>query len=110
MLNRAVILGFTIQIVWKFGLSFLVKVSWKILVLKVWLVTFGESFVENICFGSLNCYFWWKSRGKCPFWKLGLSLLIKVSWKMFVFEAFIVIFGKRFMENTRFGSLDCHFW
>ena len=101
VLNRAVPLGFAMQIVssevrfceksrvkrsfWKFGLSLLVKVSWKMLVLKAWIVTFGESLVENARFESLDCHFWWKSRGKCSFWKLGLSLLVKVSWKMLVF-------------------------
>ena len=39
---------------WKLGLSLLVKVSWKTLVLEAWIVTFGESLVENACFGSLS--------------------------------------------------------
>ena len=39
---------------WKLGLSLFVKVSWKMLVLEAWLVTFGESLVENACFGSLS--------------------------------------------------------
>ena len=30
------------------------KVSWKTLVLEAWIVTFGESLVENACFGSLS--------------------------------------------------------
>ena len=72
---------------WKLGLSLLVKVSWKMLVLEAWIVTFGASLVENARFGSLDCHFWCKSRGKCSFWKLGLSLLVKVSWKMLVLEA-----------------------
>ena len=50
-----------------------------------------------------------KSRGKCSFWKLGLSLLVKVSWKMLVLEAWIVTFGESLVENA-FGSLDCYFW
>ena len=87
-------------------LEALVKVSWKILVLEAWIVTFVESLVENARFGSLDCHFWWKSRGKCLFWtfgnfdcqclfwKLGLSLLVKVSWKMLVLEAWTVTFGK----------------
>ena len=70
---------------WELGLSLLVNVSWKMLVLEV--VTFGEILVENAHFGSLDCHFWWKSRGKCSFWKLGLSLLVNVSWKMLVLEA-----------------------
>ena len=113
----------------KLGLSLLVKVSWKMLVLEAWIVTFGESLVENARLGSLDChfYFWWKSRGKCSFWKLGLSLLVKVSWKTLVwklglsplvkvswntrvFEAWIVTFGESLVEHARFGSLDCHFW
>ena len=105
VLNRAVTVGFAMQSVcsevrfceksrvkcsfWKLGLSLLVKVSWKMLVLEAWIVTFGESLVANARFGSLDCNFWWKSRGKCSFWKLGLSLLVKVSWKTLVLEAWI---------------------
>ena len=51
-----------------------------------------------------------KSRGKRSFWKLGLSLLVKVSWKTLVLEAWMVTFGESLVENARFGSLDCHFW
>ena len=51
-----------------------------------------------------------KSRVKRPFWKLGLSLLVKVSWKTLVLEAWIVTFGESLVENARFGSLDWHFW
>ena len=47
----------------------LVKVSWKMLVLEAWILTFGESLVQNARFGSLDCRLWWKSRGKCSFWK-----------------------------------------
>ena len=55
------------------------------------------------------------SRGKCSFWKLGLSLLVKLSWKMLVLEAlvleaWILTFGESLVENARFGSLDGHFW
>ena len=126
VLSHAVPLGFAMQIVcsevrfcekyrvkrsfWKFGLSLLVKVSWKMLVLKAWIVTFGECLMENARFESLDYHFWWKSRGKCSFWKLGLSLLVKVSWKMLVSEAWIVTFGESLVENARFESLDCHFW
>ena len=73
------------------------KVSWKMLVLEAWIVTFGESLVSNARFGSLDCHFceslvenacWsllvtvsWKMLVlKCSFWKLGLSLLVGVSW------------------------------
>ena len=91
---------------WKLGLLFFVKVSWKMLVLEAWIVTFCESLVENARFGSLECHFWWKSRGKCSFWKLGLSVLVKVSWKMLVLEAWIVTFGESLVENAPFGSLS----
>ena len=83
MLNRAVRLGFAMQSVcsevrfcekprvkrsfWKLGLPLLVNVSWKMLVLEAWILTFGESFVENARFG--------------------FSLLVKVSWKVLVLEA-----------------------
>ena len=30
------------------------------------------------------------SRGKCSFWKLGFSLLVKVLWKMLVLESLLV--------------------
>ena len=62
-LNRAVTLGFGMQIVcsevrfceksrvkrsvFKLGLSLLVNVSWKMLVLEAWIVTFGECLLEN---------------------------------------------------------------
>ena len=95
---------------WKLGWSLLVNVSWKTLVLEAWSVTFGECLVEKARFGSLDCHFWWMSRGKCSFWKLGFSLLVKVSWKMLILEAWIVTFGECLVENARFGSLDCHFW
>ena len=112
---------------WKSGLSLLVKVSWKMLVLEAWIVTFGESLVENArfgsldChfgeslvenarFGSLDCHFWWKSRGKRSFWKLGLSLLVNVSCKTLVLEAWILTFGESLVENACFGSLDSCFW
>ena len=51
-----------------------------------------------------------KSPVKRSFWKLGLSLLVEVSWKTLVLEAWIVIFGESLVGNARFGSLDCHFW
>ena len=51
-----------------------------------------------------------KPRAKRSLWKLGLSLLVKVSRKMLVLEAWIVTFGESLVENARFGSLDCHFW
>ena len=51
-----------------------------------------------------------KSRVKRSFWKLGSSLLVRVSWKMLVLEAWIVTFGESLVENARFGSLDCDFW
>ena len=95
---------------WKLGFSLLVQVSCKTLVLEVWIVTFGASLVENARFGSLDCHFLWKSCGKCSFWKLGLSNLVKVSWKMLVLEAWIVACGESLVENARFGSLDSHFW
>ena len=90
---------------WKLGLSLLVEISWKTLVLEAWIVTFGGSHVENARFGSLDCHFWWKSRGKRSFWKLGLSFLVKISCKTLVLEAWIVIFGENLVENARFGSL-----
>ena len=91
--------------------SLLREVSCKTLVLEAWIVSFGDSVVENARFGSLD-----------------LSLLVKVSWKMLVLEAWIVAFGESVVENARFGSLDlsllvkfswkrsfwklgfCHFW
>ena len=90
--------------------SLLREVSCKTLVLEAWIVTFCESLVENARFGSLDCHFWWKSRVKRSFWKLEFSLLVKVSCKTLVLEAWIVTFGESFVENAPFGSLDCHFW
>ena len=64
---------------WKLGLSLLVKLSWKMLVLEACIVTFGECLV---------------------------------SWKMLVLEALVLeaTFGESLVENARFGSLDGHFW
>ena len=100
VLNRAVPLGF--------AFARWLEVSLEMLVLEACIVTFGESLVENARFGSLDCHFWWMSRGKCSFWKLALSLLVKVSWKMLVLEAWIATFGESLVENARFGSF--HFW
>ena len=69
---------------WKLGFSLLVKVSCKMLVLEAWIVTFGDSLVENARFGSLDCESLMENIGKCSFWKLGFSLVVKVSWKMLV--------------------------
>ena len=73
-----------------FGLSFLVNVLWKMLVLEVWIVIFRGCLMENAWFG--------------------LSFLVNVLWKMLVLEVWIVIFRGCLMENARFGGLDCHFW
>ena len=35
-----------------------------------------------------------------------MSLLVKVSWKMLVLEAWILTFAESLVENARFGSLD----
>ena len=90
--------------------SLLREVSCKTLVLEAWIVTFGESLVENARLGSLDCHFWRKSRVKRSFWKLGLSLLVKVSCKTLVLEGWIITFGESLVENARFGRLDNHFW
>ena len=63
--------------------------------------------MQSVCSEVRFCE---KSRVKRSFWKLGLSLLVKVSWKMLVLEAWIATFGESLVENARFGSLDCHFW
>ena len=63
--------------------------------------------MQSVCSEVRFCE---KSRGKCSFWKLGLSLVVKVSWKMLVLEAWIPTLGESLVENARFGSLDCHFW
>ena len=73
VLNRAVALGLVMQSVcpevrfceksggkcsfWKLGFSLLGKVLWKMLGLEAWIVTFGESLVENARFGSLDFHF-----------------------------------------------------
>ena len=63
-------------------------------VLEALIVTFGERLVENARFGSLDCHFWRGSREKFSFWKLGLSLLVKVSWKLLVLEAWSDALGE----------------
>ena len=94
------------MLVSRLGLSLLVNVWWKMLVLEASILTFGERLVENAGFGSLGSHFWWTSRGKRSFWKLGFSLLVKVSWKMVILEAWVLAFGERLVEKARFGSLD----
>ena len=42
---------------WKSGFSLLAKVSWKTFVLEGWILTFVESLVQNINFGSLDSHF-----------------------------------------------------
>ena len=69
-------------------------------------VTLGFA-MQSVCSEVRFCE---KSRVKRSFWKLGLSLFVKVSWKMLVLEAWLVTFGESLVENARFGSLDCHFW
>ena len=70
-------------------------------------VTLGFVTTQSVCPEVRFCE---KSRGKRSFWKLGFSLLVKVSWKTLVLEAWIVTFSESLVENARFGSLDCHFW
>ena len=79
----------------------------EILVLEVWIVTFGESLVENARFGSLDSHFWWKSRGKCSFWKLGFSFLVIVSGEMLVLEAWIVTFGESLVVSSKSVKQEC---
>ena len=66
--------------------------------------------MQSVCSEVRFCE---QSRVKRSFWKLGLSLLVKVSRKMLVLEAWIVMiltFGESLVQNARFGSLACHFW
>ena len=89
------------------------EVSCEMLVLEVLILTFAENLVAKGCFGSLHFHFWWKSRGKCSFWKFGFSLLVKASWKIFVLEAWkfgVSVLVKVWRKNDRFGSLHFHFW
>ena len=102
------------------GLSFFMELDchfwWKsrrkcLAFLQVWIVTFGGILVENalrfcksglsllvefswkmpFVFASLDCHFWWNSRGKC------LSFL----------QVWIVTFGGILVENAgHFESLD----
>ena len=83
------------------------KVSCKTLVLEAWIVTFGESLVENARFGSLDCHFWSKSGVKRSFWKLGFSLLVKVSWKMLVLEACLVCKSVLTREASKSVKQEC---
>ena len=107
VLNRAVTLGFVMQRVypevrfceksrgkrsfWKLGLSLFVKISWKMLVLEAWIVTFGE-----LSWKMLILEAWIVTFGE-------------LSWKMLVLESWSVTFGESLLENARFGSLECHF-
>ena len=44
------------------------SLSWKMLVSEVWNLTFCESLVENVPFGSLDFHLLCESRGLCSFW------------------------------------------
>ena len=92
---------------WKSGLSLLVKVPRETLLLEVWSLSFGKSLAEDDRFGSLRFHFWWKSRGKCSFWKSGFSLLVKVSWKIFVLEAWTLTFGERLVVSSKSVKQGC---
>ena len=54
---------------WQVSFSLFGKVSWKTFVLKVWVLSFWESLVENVRFGSLPSLFLRRSRGKRSFWE-----------------------------------------
>ena len=70
---------------------FLVKVLWEKLALESWILTFGESLVENDCFGSLHVTFG-ESR-----------------WKMLLVEDRTVTFRESLLKNAGFASLNCRF-
>ena len=53
--------------------------------------------MQSVCSEVRFCE---KSRVKRSFWKLGLSLLVKVSCKTLVLEAWIVTFGESLVENA----------
>ena len=117
---------------WKPSFSLFAKVSWKTLVLEVYILTFCECLVQSARFlslhshflrmsrgkrsfwkstmsrarfGSFRCHFLRTSRGKRSFWESTFSLFANVSWKMFVLEAFIVRFCECLVENARFETL-----
>ena len=108
---------------WKASFSVFAKVSWKMLVLEGFILTFCGNIVENAHFGSVDSKFLRKSRGKRSFWKCGFSLFAKILWKRLLLEVWIHSHflqrshGKRLFwkcgyslfASARFGSVDCHF-
>ena len=97
---------------WKASFPVFAKVSWNTLVLEVWILTFGESLMQNAPFG-VDGRFLRKSRGKRSFW-MWIKFLGKVSWKTLVVEEWIVRsvdchFLISLVENARIGSVDRHF-
>ena len=70
-------------------LQFLRSLSWKTLVLEVWILTFCESLVENAHFERLHSQFLRQSR-KRSFWKASFSV-------------------ESLVENARFESLPSQF-
>ena len=53
--------------------------------------------MQSVCSEVRFCE---KSRVKRSFWKLGLSLLVKVSWNMLVLEAWILTSGESLVERS----------
>ena len=45
----------------------------------------------------------------CLFWRFGIFFLVKILWKIFVLEIWIINFDKNFVENIRFGNLIYYF-
>ena len=89
---------------WRLGASLLEEISYEMLVLEIWRLTFGGSLVRNAGFGDfwrftfggsivrnapfgdLALHFWRKSRTKRSFWRFGASLLEEVSYETLILE------------------------
>ena len=67
------------------------------LFLEALVVTFCESLAADACSRSLDCHFR-KFCQKGSFWKCGLLLVVKVSWKMLVYR----------LPNSDFAIHFCH--
>ena len=83
------------------------------LLLEVWIVTFGESLVEHSHFGSLADHTFGESLVEnARFGILDGQFLMKVSWKILFFKAWILTFGAMFaLEASILKSRGkCSFW
>ena len=94
---------------WKVFLSVFANVSYKTLILEVFLVCFCECLARNAHFARSLCQFLRMSRTKRSFWKVSLSVFANVSYKTLILEGLFVSFCECLVRNAHFGRSLCQF-